>query len=249
MQKILKYANLPSAKVKLCAIGKGNKETEKELNRLGIMTISPKASQKLLKSESSHADILMLHLGEEKIFLSKEQDELASSLISYGFSPTLLKTELDSKYPENILLNAAIIKDRFFAHKNSISIFNEFKDFNFYPVNQGYAKCSTCIINDNTAITEDESIFSILKNTGLDVLKIKKGDVRLKGMNYGFFGGASCKLSSDILAINGQLRYNSDKDIIISFLRNHSVHIVELKSGQLEDIGGILPLLEEEIVC
>ena len=85
-----------------------------------------------------------------------------------------------------------------------------------------------------------------LKSAGLDVLKIKKGDVKLQGMNYGFFGGATGKLSPDILAINGQLRYNSDKDIIISFLRNHNVHIVELKSGQVEDIGGVLPLLEEE---
>ncbi len=246
MLKILKYSNLPSSSVKLCAIGEGNKQTEHELNRLGIMTVSPKASKNLLKGESTHADILMLHLGGEKIFLSKEQNELSNTLINFGFTPTLLKTELSSKYPENILLNAAIIKEKFFAHKNSISVFSKHKKFEFYPVNQGYTKCSTCIINSIAAITEDESIFTSLKTAGLDVLKIKKGDVKLQGMNYGFFGGATGKLSPDILAINGELRYNSDKDIIISFLRNHSVHIVELKSGHMEDIGGILPLLEEE---
>ena len=246
MLKILEFANLPSSSVKLCAIGEGNKQTEHELNSLGIKTVSPKASENLLKSESAHADILMLHLGKEQIFLSKEQNELFNTLISFGFAPTLLETELNSKYPENILLNAAIIKEKFFAHKNSISIFSEYKNFKFFPVNQGYAKCSACIINSNAAITEDDGIFTAIKTAGLDVLKIKKGDVKLHGMNYGFFGGAAGKLSPDILAINGQLRYNSDKDIIISFLRNHNVHIVELKSGEVEDIGGVLPLLEEE---
>lgn len=246
MLKILKYANLPSSSVRLCAVGSGNNQAINELKRLGVTSVQPKPSPKLLESESTHADMLMLHLGKEQIILSKEQKELATALTDFGFTPKLLETKFSSKYPENILLNAAIIKEKFFAHKNSINIFKKHKEFEFYPINQGYAKCSTCILNSSAAITEDESVFTSLKQAGLDVLKIKKGEVKLKGMNYGFFGGATGKLSPSILAINGELRYNSDEDIITSFLRNHGIYVVELKSGQIEDIGGILPLLEEE---
>lgn len=246
MLRILKTANLPASQVKLCAIGEGNGETKKELIRLGIKTISPKACRTLIKAEQTHADMLMLHLGGEKIFLSHGQDMLKARLEALGFSVTLLSVPLESEYPFNVTLNAAIIGEKFFAHKNTVKLFSRHVGFDFYTVKQGYSKCSSCVVSENAVITEDENIYSAMKSAGLDVLKIKKGETALKGINYGFFGGASGKLSPNILAINGELSYNSDKDAIVSFLKNYGIDIICLKSGLLEDIGGILPLLEED---
>lgn len=246
MAKILKNANLPSTRVKLCVIGEGNGKTEKELMRLGIKTLSPKPCKTLIEAEQTHADMLTLHLGDEKIILSHGQDGLKTRLEALGFSVTLLSTPLESKYPFNVTLNAAIICDKFFAHQNTVKLFSHHGGFAFYTVKQGYSKCSSCVVSENAVITEDENIYFSMKKAGLDVLKIKKGETTLKGMNFGFFGGATGKLSPNILAINGELSYTSDKDSIVSFLKNHGNDVISLKSGPPEDIGGILPLLEEE---
>ncbi|OQA47429.1 MAG: hypothetical protein BWY46_01850 [Firmicutes bacterium ADurb.Bin300] len=246
MARVINHANLPSAPVKLCAIGAGNAETKISLQRLGISVIEPKPSDGLSFAEKTHSDMLMLHLGRNEIILSKEQEDLKKQLEAFGFTPKMLKFHLRSEYPLNVTLNAAIIKDKFFAHKASIKYYSGDYEFNFYAVKQGYAKCSCCIINDNAVITEDEGISLVMKKAGLDVLKIKKGEIKLRGMSYGFFGGATGKLSSNILAINGELRYNSDKKNISAFLKNYQIDVISLKSGPPEDIGGIIPLLEEE---
>ena len=56
-------------------------------------------------------------------------------------------------------------------------------------VSQGYSKCSLCIVNENSVITEDDGIAEVLKRHNMDVLKISAGDVLLSGLDYGFLGG------------------------------------------------------------
>ena len=122
-----------------------------------------------------------------------------------------------------------------YCEENNIKIIN---------VNQGYCKCSICLINQNSIITEDQSICNALKDK-FDVLKINSGYVQLKGYNYGFFGGCTGLIDKNTLAINGEIKYHKDKDEMISFLKERNVQLVELKSGYLEDIGSIIPLREE----
>ncbi len=247
MARVIKHPNLPSAPVKLCAIGLENYETQTSLQSIGISVIKPEPCADLILAERAHSDMLMLHLGGNEIILSKEQKSLKKQLEALGFTPKMLKLNLKAEYPFNVLLNAAIIKEKFFAHKNTIKYFSEHKEFSFYAALQGYCKCSCCIINENAVITEDENLSLIMKKAGLDVLKIKKGDIKLRGMDYGFFGGSTGMLSPNILAINGELRYNFDKDNILAFLKNYRIDAISLKSGPTEDIGGIIPLLEEEV--
>ena len=44
----------------------------------------------------------------------------------------------------------------------------------------------------------------------------------------------------------GDLSTHPDHEAIVSFLRNYRVYPVCLQQGPLQDIGGILPLREEE---
>ncbi len=242
MNKIIECPNLPSSNVTVCAVGQGNNETSTELEHLGVSVLTPVPCAVLEFPENTHADMLMLHLGGE-IVLSADQPALSKQLIEFKFSVLSLNVPLKAIYPDNILLNAAVVGNRFFAHPLSIKQFEDMP-FSFFPVRQGYAKCSACIVGENAVITEDENLYSVMTAAGLDVLKIGKGGVALNGMPYGFFGGATGKLSQDTLAINGELRYNTDSDSILSFLRNYRIDVISLKKGNPEDIGGILPLME-----
>ena len=77
-------------------------------------------------------------------------------------------------------------------------------------------------------------------------LRVQAGFVELPGYPYGFLGGACGKLSADTLAFTGDLSTHPDHEAIVSFLRNYRVYPVCLQQGPLQDIGGILPLREEE---
>ncbi len=243
MNRRIEHPNLPTSDVIICALGQGNNETSAELKRLGVSVLTPKTDVRLVAPENNHADMLMLHLYDEIVF-SQAQDELSYHLNALGFVSRILSRPPEPAYPKNILLNAAVVGNRFFAHKSSIKLFEPNPRFTFIPVRQGYAKCSSCIINENAVITEDENLYAVMTASGLDVLKIKKGEIALKGMPYGFFGGATGLLSRNTLAINGELQYNSDRDKILSFLKNYQIEAVSLKKGAPEDIGGILPLAE-----
>ena len=242
MKSKIERPNLPAASVAVCALGQGNPETLAELERLGVSVLTIAPCAQLDPTENTHADMLMLHLGGE-IVVSADQHALIKRLSALGYSVRCLNAPLKAAYPGNILLNAAIVGSRFFGHPLSIRQFEDMP-FSFFPVRQGYAKCSACIVGENAVITEDENLYTVMTAAGLDVLKIKKGGVALKGKPYGFLGGTSGKLSPDTLAINGELRYNTDSKNILSFLRNYQIAAVSLKKGNPEDIGGILPLME-----
>ena len=88
-------------------------------------------------------------------------------------------------------------------------------------------------------------IAAALQPHGFDVLPLSKGDVFLSERHYGFFGGASGKIAPETLAINGSLRTHRDGERIAAFLKKHGIEPLELHSGQIADVGGILPLTEE----
>ena len=78
--------------------------------------------------------------------------------------------------------------------KNDIEIVN---------INQGYARCSTLILNNRTAVTADISIKNALEKNGAEVLLISSGDIKLEEYDYGFIGGASGKISDNTVVFFG----------------------------------------------
>jgi hypothetical protein len=111
-------------------------------------------------------------------------------------------------------------------------------------VKQGYAKCSVCVVDENSIITADIGIANAAESVGLSVLRISAGYICLPGHECGFIGGCCGKLAPDIMAFCGDLSTHPDHKSIDAFLRERGVFAESLCRGQLTDIGGMIPLAE-----
>ncbi len=243
MNKFIRNPNLPEKKVSLCAV-QGNCDIINALHKSGINTLSPEKDNTLSEEVSSHTDMLLCHTGNNKIILAPSQKKLYNELKQLGFE-VLFSEELKECYPEDILLNVAVSKSfacANFAFTSKILLEN-LQNRTLINVKQGYTKCSVCFVNENAYITEDTGIAAALRNIGSDVLLIEKGDIILSEKHFGFFGGATGKISQNELAICGSLSSHRNGKEIKDFLYKHRVAPVELLDGKIRDIGGILPLM------
>lgn len=245
--KYVEKANLPDGMISLAAISCRAGEAIQKLNSIGIKTVEIPCSPYLPNPVNSHADLQILHFGRNNIFCQFEH--LFIGELNNIFNFELIDEVPGNKYPQDVRLNGTVIGDKFICNKRTISRnvleFAEQNGFTVINTNQGYSKCSVCVIDENAIITDDESVFSAAGKFLNDALLISKGSIGLKGYNYGFIGGCCGKISKDVLAVNGLIESHSDYKKIIDFLDKHSVRCLELTNKPLEDIGGILPLIEK----
>lgn len=192
----------------------------------------------LAEPVSSHADMLLCAV-EDTIFSHKDYN---CEIRDFN---QILKIEeaMSDKYPNDVLLNIAIVGKHVFANsrhasKTVIEFLNK-KGYSIHHVSQGYAHCSTCIVNDNAIITSDKGIAIAAQNGGVDVLLISEGYISLPPYNHGFIGGA-CGATRNAIYFCGSLKHHPDGDKIRAFIQNHGKDIVELCNSPLIDIGGIL---------
>ena len=129
-------------------------------------------------------------------------------------------------------------KDTVFVLKECTSLKENLKIIN---ANQGYTKCSTCIVNENAIITSDKSIYKSCRNE-MDVLLIRKGYIELPGTDYGFIGGSSFKYNRNTLVFTGNIELHPDYESIKSFAQNHNVELLSLTENTMIDIGSIIPI-------
>lgn len=216
-------------------------EAVSELNRLGYEVVLTKPLPGLYREIQGHADI-QLHAFNGKVFCAPEV---------YGYYRDILRevevicgaANLSMKYPYDIAYNVcriggyAICRKRF----TDEAIISEYEAAGRKILNtrQGYAKCSICVVNNESAITADEGVYRLLRENGIHVLKIRQGYIRLYDMQ-GFIGGASGLLEKNILAFNGDIKTHPDCDRITDFCRSCGVEVVSLAKGELQDIGSIM---------
>ncbi len=217
------------------------KETIEELERMGFEIIPTLKIPILYDAINGHADI--------QIFKTQSGLIVAPEVFEY-YKNTLPdvnvikgSNKLQNEYPYDISYNCAnfgnyLICKRLYTTIEIIEYGLRYKK-KILSVNQGYSKCSICIINENAIITADKSIAKVCKENKIDVLEIAEGYIELNGMNYGFIGGATGLIDKTTLAVNGEIKTHPNSDNIISFAKNHGVDIVELKKGNLYDIGSI----------
>lgn len=217
-----------------------DKEAVESLKTYGFDLVFTKKIEKLYEAVDGHTDLQIIKVLDQLIVCPEcfdyYNEKLATKLICGN-------SELSAKYPDDIFYNAAIF-GKFAVHnfRFTDSVLKECINRKFlFEINtkQGYSKCSICVVSDNAIITEDENIFNAVSEYNIDVLKIDKGSVNLKGFDYGFFGGAT-GFFENTLFINGELKYHKDGESIKNFCRKHNTDTVELKKGGLTDIGSIL---------
>lgn len=192
---------------------------------------------------SSHPDML-LHQINEKTFVC-EPSCYAYFRQQFDSKINLIQgsTHLQLKYPHNIAYNIARVSDIAFGKldsaDNTITEYYKNNGIKLINVNQGYAKCNTCIVSDNAIITSDPSIARALCNC-LDVLHIAEGHIALKPYDHGFIGGATGLISKNELLISGSLKHHPSVKTIYDFLNKHNVTPIEASEDIPADIGSVL---------
>ena len=186
----------------------------------------------------THSDMLVLAIGDT-VFVHKDY------LIDLTDFKKVIKVDepISSKYPNDILLNIAIVGKNAFCNKKyaskTVLKYLEENNYAIHHVGQGYAHCSTCIVSENAIISADSGIVQMAQKAGIDALLISSGHISLHPYDYGFIGG-SCGLCKNKIYFCGSLKYHPDGEKIRLFCEKHNKTVVELFDAPLVDIGGML---------
>jgi hypothetical protein len=172
--------------------------------------------------------------------------------LEYGYTVNASDFTVSNIYPYDVALNQASIGNHILGRKSScaknIIDYADLYGYTYHSINQGYAKCSTLVINQNAIISADSGIISFAKDIGINTLKIENGvnEITLNGYNYGFIGGASA-VYKDKVFFFGNLSLHSAANEIINFCQSNNATPISLGSEPLCDIGGaiILPYINE----
>lgn len=194
----------------------------------------------------SHTD-LSVYVGNDFIVAHKNVYEtIKDQLMSYypvdwiNKHLILGQSALGMKYPEDIPFNAIQLKNHFF-HKTAMTEAEILKRTSGIAINtnQGYTRCSTLKVDEQSVITEDCGLVRLYTTYGYDVLSIQKGYVELPGFDCGFFGGAAGRVKNEIV-FNGSLAHHPDEAAIIHFIEQRGLNIKTLHSDILQDCGSFL---------
>lgn len=247
MIKFVSIPNLPKGKVCKIICGTSDPFILDFFSHNGIEVLTNDVNPFIDKAVSNHADMAALHLGKNQIIVDKAQNTLKSRLVSCGFSVIESEKDIKGKYPGDIGLNFTFINK--FAAGNFKYADNELlkriDEKHRINVRQGYCKCSVLVVDENSIITDDESIHRAALNNNVNSLLISKGDVSLEGHEYGFIGGASGKIEKNKVVFFGNIYLHRNFSEIEAFLSACGCTYICTDNKNLRDIGGIIPLTEE----
>lgn len=237
--------NLPQDNAIIVVMSTNNKELVKRVEELGVKVLPSENLSKLLIFEQYHTDLQFLHYNKDTVFVLKECTSLKENLKKYFPNVIEISKNIDKDYPNNVMLNCVVLNDKLICNSKTIAdevLQMAIKDnLKIINVNQGYTKCSTCIVSENAIITSDKSIYKSCRNE-MDVLLIRQGYIELSGTDYGFIGGSSFKYNRNTLVFTGNIKLHPDYESIKSFAQNHNVELISLTENTMIDIGSIIPI-------
>lgn len=255
MSRFVQKPNLPSSDVVLAAAGeKYLRLINYGASKLGIELLTIPENVYLDSRLSGHADLSFLHTGYNSVFASSQVMSfgLLTRLESEGFEVLEPQCCPGDVYPYDCKLNVCIADKYYICNENIIDteIKNRLSDNDLVPVyvNQGYSKCSVCLVDSTSAITSDRGIASSLKLYGFDVLLIETGGIILEGFDYGFIGGSAFMAGKDRICFTGDFRFfdGLTEKKIMAFLEEREINHSFLTDGPIIDMGGIIQLKEKE---
>lgn len=214
--------------------------------KLGFDIVILSSEERLAYPISSHADMLICVIGSyffcDKNYYSKNKN-LFDKIESFGYSPILCDIEYKKTYPFDIQLNQAIVGNYIIGKKDAcakeILNFASNNEYTYISVKQGYAKCSSLILNEKAIVCADDRISSSALTLGIDVLKIENSseNIVLNGYNYGFIGGASAVYNNTVFFF-GDVSKHKNYESISAFCEKHGFNIKSLADSPLTDVGG-----------
>lgn len=216
----------------------------REIENLGHTVISSDTVDVFSIPEQKHADMQILPINSD-IFILNECTVLAQKIPNDRL--IYCDKKAGKKYPVNILLNFLFLNNTLYGKLSAIDKnlidFCEENSIKTVNINQGYARCSTLVLNEKAVITSDLSIEKALKKDGVEVLLISSGNIILDGYDYGFIGGASGKIDENTVVFLGNVTNHPGYRRIENFCENHNTSIkIICKDMPLTDIGGIVKI-------
>ena len=216
-------------------------DTINELEKMGITVYKSAPVKSLYNEVMGHPD-MQIHFINDKAICAPEVHEHYKALDLSGINLVCGSSWLKPSYPDDVAYNVCNIGNFVITRplSTAIEILSEYHYLKKIILNskQGYAKCSICVVNHNSAITSDDGIYKLLKENNINVLKIRPGYIKLYEME-GFIGGAS-GIVNNTLYFNGDINTHPDSENIIAFCKNVGVDVVSLNKGILKDIGSII---------
>lgn len=240
MTDFLKTPYVPERPVRLALIGAGTAPFRAFLRRFGVETIVLPLNSAGDPAVQNHADLSVFHAGGGTFFCGETAAETVRSLLPQSVTVV----PVGASYPADCALNAAWLRgDAFGLWQGSAAPLCDHlqgQGIRCHAVRQGYANCSVCQIGEQALITDDPSIHAAAEQAGLDALLVQKGDVRLPGHAYGFFGGASALIGPRELVFFGDLSTHRDIAAIKEFLHVQNCAYHDLPGVPLTDLGGLV---------
>lgn len=224
-----------------------NSKFLKELEDCGHNVVKIQKHDKLYTAIETHPDIVLCQI-DNKIFIEEKTyydlinryPKLQNSIDDFDF---IITSKIkNGKYPSNIGLNLAYT-GRYAIHNfkhtdKALLDFLSEQDIEMIAVSQGYSKCSILIVNETSIITSDKGIYDNVREK-IDCLLISQGEILLKGMEYGFIGGASGKHKDEIW-FYGDIYSHPDYDRIYNFINSKGLKIKGFSEFKLEDVGTVV---------
>ena len=246
MTNFIKTPNLPKEKVKKLICGKTDETILSFIKSLGIEILQSDLNYNVDKRISNHADISVHHLGEQNIIVDSSQIKLCEVLKNEGMNVSFSDSNIVGEYPFDCRLNFARVGDVLFGKTEvadrKLSDYAQKHGVKFVNTKQGYAKCSTLVLDNKCFITDDVSIYNAGVNEDFDCLFVEKGDVYLDGYNYGFIGGSAGLIDKKHVIFLGDIRRHRNFCEIDTFLKTRNFDYSYIKNVSLTDIGGIVVL-------
>jgi len=214
-------------------------EAKLRLERMGYYIAETPLHPKLAKPVQGHPDMMLFSRGK-KVIYEPRLEKIAKILRYNGYECIKGEAIKSSKYPKDIIYDAASFGKSIIRYTGRIEKHIENLKAKFIKVKQGYVKCSIIPIDDKHIITSDKGMHDkwIVGNRHACSLHIRPGYVKLPGYKTGFIGGASGS-HKDKVFFTGSLKTHPDGKLIGEFIKKRGKKVIELSSGPLYDAGTI----------
>ena len=224
-----------------------SEEIEENLIKLNVNPIKLRGFEKYGENHplSYHPDMLCFNLRENKWIFYNEIYKINKNIIDkLNFEIIITENPKSHKYPNDVGLNAAMFGNNLICnvkYTNKIILdYMKQTSKKIIEVKQGYTKCSVCIVDENSVITPDESIYKKVLQNNINALIIQKGYINLDGYDYGFIGGCSGLINKNKLAFTGDITLHPNYNDIKSFCESRGVEVISLSTKKLYDYGSLL---------
>ena len=150
-ERWLQTPNLPKKKITLGGISEKAHSVRRALVSLDIRCMPVPCCRDLAGPVASHADMLLHHLENEHFLMAQGNRRLHKRMEREKGEVRLLSRKLAPFYPHDVLLNVFRLGQHCFGLETCAAEIRSFCEENnllFHPVRQGYAKCSTVLVNE-----------------------------------------------------------------------------------------------------